>query len=89
MLRKDYPTDPANQQEILTEKPTETTFPAITQDVPQTTAPVTTTVTGAETMVMPHWDDLIICEKFREIKAGDITYSSQADEIEEEHINNE
>ncbi len=81
-------TDPANQQEILTEKPTETTFFAITQDVPQTTAPVATTVTGAETMVMPHWDDLIICEKFREIKVGDITYSSQTDEIEDEHILN-
>lgn len=79
-------TDPANQQEILTEKPTETTFPAITQDVPQTTAPVTTTVTGAESMIMPHWDDLVICEKFREIKLGDITYSSQVDEIGKEHI---
>ncbi len=81
-------TDPANQQEILTKKPTETTFSAITQDVPQTTAPVATTVTGAETMVMPHWDDLIICEKFREIKLGDITYSSQVDEIGKEHILN-
>ncbi len=78
--------DPEKQHEELGTIPTETTFPAIQQEEQTTASPVTTTRTGTESMIMPHWDDLVISEKFREIKLGDITYSSQVDEIGKEHI---
>ncbi len=55
----------------------------LTEDV-QPTQP--TTKNDLECVVMPHWDDLYISEKFREIKLGDITYSSQVNEIDEEHL---
>ncbi len=64
----------------------ETTEPANQQGEQTTASPVTTTRTGAESMIMPHWDDLVISEKFREIKSGDITYSSQVQEIAKENI---
>lgn len=68
-------TNPATTKKAtdnLTQATQPTTFPATKNDM--------------ESVVMPHWEDLYISEKFREIKLGDITYSSQVNEIDEEHL---
>lgn len=66
--------------------PSSTPFTTETDSKDESTDIVATTNAGIASMISPHWDDLIISEKFREIKLGDITYSSQLDEIGKEHI---